>query len=105
MACGRRGRGSDMLTLKRKIKETALFSDEDKIAILTRVDTYPVEETTKLETIIDEFDATHKAAVSEYKASVYGVLDDIVKKSKPEDKKRFQSASSTIRSGVEMILL
>lgn len=87
-----------------KIKETTLFSDEDKIAILTAIDTYPAEETKKIEAIIDEFDATYNTAVSEYKASVYFVLDDIVTKAKPSDKQRFQNATSTIKSGVEMIL-
>ena len=93
-----------MQSLKHKIQHTTLFSDEDKIAILAAVDTYSSEDTKALEVIIDEFDAKHKAAISEYKSSVYGVLDDIVKKANPQDKKRFQNASSTIRTGVDMLL-
>lgn len=81
-----------------------LFSDEDKIAILAAVDTYGEEDTTKLEAIIDEFDATYKTAISEYKKSVYAVLDEIIQNAKPQDKQRFQNASPTIKSGVEMIL-
>lgn len=93
-----------MQHLKLKIQHTTLFSDEDKIAILAAVDTYAESDTKALEAIIEEFDAKHKAAISEYKSSVYGVLDNIVKKASPQDKKRFQSATSTIKSGVDMLL-
>lgn len=92
------------MDLKHKIKNTTLFSDEDKIAILAAVDTYSAGDTKALEAIVDEFDAKHKAAISEYKTSVYGVLDDIVKKANSQDKKRFQSATSTLKSGVDMLL-
>jgi len=83
-----------MQNLKQKVKETTLFSDEDKIAILAAIDGYPPEETTQLEAIIDEFDITYRAAVSEYKTSVYGVLDTIAQK----------NAASTIKSGVETLI-
>jgi len=83
-----------MQNLKQKVKETTLFSDEDKIAILAAIDGYPAEETTQLEAIIDEFDITYRAAVSEYKTSVYGVLDTIAQK----------KAASTIKSGVETLI-
>lgn len=92
------------MNLKQKIKDTVLFSDEDKIVILIAVDRYSAEDIKALEAIIDEFDDKHQEAISEYKKSVYGVLDDIVQKAKPQDKKRFQDASSTIRSGVDMLM-
>lgn len=93
-----------MHSLKQKIKETTLFSDEDKIAILAAVDTYPAEDAKRLEAIVDEFDATYRAAVSEYKSSVYDVLDDVVTKANPQDKQRFQAAAATIRSGIDLLL-
>ena len=93
-----------MLGLKQKIKETALFSDEDKIAILAAVDTYSGEDAKALETIIDEFDTNYKSAISEYKKSVYGVLDQIVGKAKLVEKKRMETAVSTIKTGVDVIL-
>lgn len=93
-----------MQALKHKIQHTTLFSDEDKIAILAAVDTYSADDTKALEAIIDEFDAKHTAAISEYKSSVYGVLDDIVKKANPQDKKRFQSAASDVKGGLDALL-
>ena len=92
-----------MQALKHKIQHTTLFSDEDKVAILIAVDTYSADDIKALEGIIDEFDTKHQDAVSEYKKSVYGVLDTIVAKASPTDKKRFQNASSDVRTGVEAL--
>lgn len=93
-----------MQALKHKIQHTTLFSDEDKIAILAAVDTYAADDIKALEAIVDEFDAKHQEAVSEYKKSVYGVLDTIIAKASPADKKRFQNAASDVRSGVDQFL-
>lgn len=93
-----------MEQLKHKIQNTNLFSDEDKIAILVAIDTYEESDRTKLEAIIDEFDAAQKTAVSEYKKSVDMVLNSVVEKAKPLDKKRFQSAAGSIRQGVDTLL-
>lgn len=92
------------MILKQKIAQTVLFSDEDKIAILAAVDMYSPEDIKALEGIINEFDAKHQKAISEYKKSVYGVLDTIVAKASPSDKKRFQNAASDVRAGVDALL-
>lgn len=92
------------MQLKKKIADTKLFSDEDKIAILAVVDMYSADDVKALEAIIDEFDVKHQEAVSEYKKSVYGVLDTVVAKASPSDKKRFQSAASDVRSGLDALL-
>lgn len=89
--------------LQQKITATTLFSDEDKSDILAGMGNYSESDITALEHIIDEFDASHQKIVAEYKASVYGVLDDIVQKAKPQDKLRFQGATSIIRNGMDMI--
>ncbi len=93
-----------MQALKHKIQHTTLFSDDDKIAILAAVDTYTAEDVKALEGIIDEFDEKHQEAISEYKKSVYGVLDTIVAKANPSDKKRFQNAAADVRSGLDALL-
>ncbi len=92
------------MNLKQKIANTLLFDDEDKIAILAAVDTYSADDVKALGGIIEEFDNKHQEAVSEYKKSVYGVLDTIVAKASPSDKKRFQNAASDVRSGVDALL-
>ncbi len=93
-----------MQALKQKIHHTTLFSDEHKIAILAAVDTYSTDDVKALEGIIDEFDTKHRQAISEYKKSVYDVLDTIVSKASSSDKKRFQSAASDVRSGLNSLL-
>jgi hypothetical protein len=93
-----------MNNLKQKIKETMLFSDEDKIAIQTAMDSYSGEDITKLETIIDEFDRKYTEAKGAYKKSVDDVLNTIVSQAKPEEKQKLQNATSTIRSGIDQIL-
>ena len=92
------------MNLKQKIQQTMLFDEEDKIAILAAVDTYSADDIEALEGIIDEFDVKHKKVIAEYKKSVYGVLDTIVSKASSQEKKKFLSASSTIRSGMDALL-
>lgn len=92
-----------MSQLNQKIETTTLFSDEDKIAILAAVDDYSEADKKALGDIIDEFDAKHRNAVSEYKTSVQHVLDDIVKKAAPKETKRYQQASYTIRKGIDAL--
>lgn len=93
-----------MQSLKHKIKNTTLFSDEDKIAVLAAIDTYPESDTKALEGIIDEFDNTYAKSVSDYKKAVYGVLDGITAKQKPEDIPRMQGAAAKIKQGVDELL-
>lgn len=80
--------------LKQKIKNTSLLSDEDKIAILVAVDGYDESDLTKLESIIDEFDASHAKAVADYKAAVYKTLDSL---SMPD-------ATAQVKEGIEALL-
>ncbi|MEK7577939.1 MAG: hypothetical protein AAB492_05030 [Patescibacteria group bacterium] len=93
-----------MQHLKQKIKETTLFSDEDKIAILAAMDSYEVSDRNALEKIIDEFDQTYRQSVAEYKKAVGTTLDTIFAKAKPAGTQRLQSATSQIKSGVDMLL-
>ena len=69
-----------MQHLKQKIKETTLFSDEDKIAILAAMDSYEVSDRNALEKIIDEFDQTYRQSVAEYKKAVGTTLDTILRR-------------------------
>jgi len=92
------------MSLKQKIKDTTVVTDEDKIAILAAVDTYASADIKALEGIIDEFDMVHSKAVSEYKKSVSEVLHDIVIKSSLADQKKLQRAASLVQSGLDELL-
>lgn len=93
-----------MQTIKEKIKNTTLLSDEDKIAILVAVDGYSESDVSALEKIIDEFDQAHTQAIVDYKKTVYTTLDGIVVKQKPEDAPSMQAATTKIKQGVDELL-
>ena len=93
-----------MQSLKQKIKNTTLLSDEDKIAVLAAIDTYSESDTKTLEVIIDGFDGIHTRSLAEYKKSVFEVLDNITAKQKPDDAPRMQGATAQIKQGVDELL-
>ncbi len=93
-----------MQTLKEKIKNTTLLSDEDKIAILVAVDGYSESDMQALKMIVDDFDQAHARSVAEYKKAVYSVLDTIAANQKSEDAPRMQGAAAQIKQGVDALL-
>ncbi|MBI5620548.1 hypothetical protein HY949_02100 [Candidatus Gottesmanbacteria bacterium] len=93
-----------MQTLKEKIKNTTLLSDEDKIAILVAVDGYGEADTKALEKIIDEFDSSFARSVADYKKAVFGVLDTIAANQKPDDAPRIRGAAGQIKTGIDGLL-
>jgi len=93
-----------MQSLKHKIKDTALFSNIDKIAILTQMDTYSEDDLTSLEKIIGEFDAQYNKGIQNYKQSVAQKLDSIVANVSGTNKQRVQSSVNQIKTGVDQIL-
>lgn len=93
-----------MISLKQKIKETTLFDDNDKIAVLAAMDLYSADDLNSLKNIIDDFDHEYKLSVTEYKKSINMVLDKVVKQSKPSDISKMQSSATMIRTGIDTIL-
>lgn len=89
--------------LKQKIKETQLFTPQEKIDILASIDTIGDEDQKKLTAIIDEYDAKHKTITQTFKTNVLGELDGIVKDAKPEDKDRIAASAEKIKSGLASI--
>lgn len=90
--------------LKLKIKNTTLFDDEDKVNILTALETFSVSELKELESVVDEFDAKYLGIVSEYQSKVLAELDGIVADATPEDKDRLTKAAGLIKSGLNDVL-
>lgn len=93
-----------MDSLKQKIKNTVLFDDEDKIAILTAIDSFSLDDLKALEGIIDEYDAKHKEVVSEFKSNILSTLDGIDANATPDDKLRLKQATDQIRVGLHTVL-
>ena len=80
--------------LKQKIKQTAVLSDEDKIEILAAMDGYEEADLTALEKIVDEYDAVHVKAVTQYKAAVYQTLDSL----------NMPQAAAQVKQGIDELL-
>lgn len=90
--------------LKQKIQNTGLFSTEEKLEIITVVDTYLESDTIALERIIDEFDATQRNIVSQYKKTVNKVLGRVIESAKVEDRSRIENAANLVRSGIDVLV-
>ena len=90
--------------LKQKIKDTQLFTPQEKIDILASFDTISSDDKTKLEAIIDEYDAKYTKATQTMKAGLMEELDGIVKDTKPEDKDRITESAEKIKSGLNTVI-
>lgn len=93
-----------MNQLKQKIQATALFTPQEKIDILVAVETFSDADKTKLEAIIDEYDAKYKTITQTFKTNMLGELDGIVKDAKPEDKDRITASAEKIKSGLNAVI-
>lgn len=93
-----------MNQLKQKIQATALFTPQEKIDILVSVDTFSDDDKTKLEAIIDEYDAKYTTITQTFKTNMLGELDGIVKDAKPEDKNRMNAAADKIKTGLDIVI-
>ena len=93
-----------MQNIKQKIKNTTLFSDEEKVDILAAIDTYSHKDVIHIEAIIDEYDISRVQAGNAYRTEVFNALDTIVKQAKPVDIKRIKNATENIRHGLDTIL-
>jgi len=71
-----------------------VLSDEDKIAILAAMDGYEEADLTALEKIVDEYDAVHVKAVTQYKAAVYQTLDSL----------NMPQAAAQVKQGIDELL-
>lgn len=90
--------------LKQKIKDTQLFTPQEKIDILASFDTIGDEDKKKLVVIIDEYDAKHKKITGTFKAGIVEELDGIVRDANPDDKDRIQQSAEKIKSGLTIVI-
>ncbi|MBI3560037.1 hypothetical protein HY087_02840 [Candidatus Gottesmanbacteria bacterium] len=90
--------------LKKKIQETMLFAPQEKIDILASLDTISSNDKTKLEAIIDEYDAKYTKITQTFKTNVLGELDGIVRDAKSKDKDRITASAGKIKSGLASII-
>lgn len=90
-------------TLKQKVNRTALFSADEKVTILTGIDTYPEMDVAALERIIDEYDAKHLAVLSTFRQNMNAELDEMERTAKPEDQEQVRQAVGQIKQGLSAV--
>lgn len=90
--------------LKKKIQETRLFTDKEKIEILAEFDAVTAADRVKLEAIIDEYDAKYNATMGTFRRHINEELDSIESDASADEKERVKDSVDKIRSGLTAIL-
>lgn len=90
--------------LKVKIKQTALFTDQDKIEIISAVDNFPEKDRQELADIIDEYDAKHAKITQQFKDNMLAELIAIENDADTGDKEKIASATQKIRNGLQTMI-
>lgn len=79
--------------LKLKIQNTKLFSSEQKIAILVRLDELSPDEKKQTENVIDDFDQSYRAKLRQFKSDVFDELENI---KRTTDKSQWNQVNQSI---------
>ena len=88
-----------MVDLKQKIKNTALFTSDEKVEILVALDTFSESDTAQLEDIVDEYDRKFVQITHTFKQNMMSELDAIEKKSA-----NMHDAVEKIKSGLNAVV-
>jgi hypothetical protein len=90
-------------TIYKKIQQTKLFSDAQKVEVLVAVADASPEDIAKLEAGIDVFDEQYGNAIAKHVAQIQSLLGHTVKDMTPEEKKEQQAALRTIGTGLGLL--
>lgn len=93
-----------MNDLNIKIKNTALFSQDEKIEILAAVDTFSEGDKAQLADIIDEYDKKFIDITNTFKQHMIDELCTIEKSNTSIDTKQMKDAVEKIKLGLNMII-
>jgi hypothetical protein len=87
----------------KKIQQTKLFSDSQKVELLVKLVDATEADRTKLEAGIDAFDARYAQAVATGTQKVKSVLGHVLKDMNPEDKAENQDALDQLSLGLAFL--
>ncbi len=90
--------------LKLKIKQTTLFTDQEKIEFLLAVDSFSQKDQHELSDIIDEYDAKHANITQQFKDNILAELTAIENDADANDKEKITSATQKIRNGLDTMI-
>lgn len=91
------------LTIYKKIQNTKLFSDAQKVALLVAIVDATDEDKAKLGAGIDEFDTRYDNAIKKHTAQIQSLLGHTLKDLTPEEKKAQETALRSIRAGFGLL--
>ncbi len=89
--------------LARKIRDTRLFSDPQKVELLVILEEASAEDKKKLEAGIDAFDREYKAAVVKHTAQIRSLLGHALKDMTEEERKLNQDAIDELKMGLTLL--
>jgi hypothetical protein len=90
--------------LKQKIKNTALFSADEKVEILAAIDTFSQGDLTELTDIVDEYDRAYADITHTFKHNMLDELESIKKNVKSGDRAHMEAAIEKISSGLHGLI-
>lgn len=89
-----------MNNLKQKIKQTVLFTPDEKVDILVAYDTFLDLDVKELESIIDEYDEKYTQILATFRRNMIQELDTIQGKIPSKKLELMKKAVDTIKSGL-----
>lgn len=92
-----------MKNLTKKLKNTRLFSDAQKVALFVMLDEASAEDKKKLEAGIDVFDHEYAKAVKKHTAQIEAILGHAIKDMSEEERKLNQDALDELKLGLALL--
>jgi hypothetical protein len=92
-----------MKDLAQKIKNTALFSSDEKVEILASIETFSDSDKLQLADIVDEYDRKFSDILSTFKQNMNSKLDEMEKSTSPANVDTMREAVGKIKSGLDVI--
>lgn len=89
--------------IKKKIRNTKLFTDAQKVELLVGLEEITPAEKRQLEEVIDVFDAQYRQAVEKHVQQIRSLLGHLTKHMTNEQKKKYQDTLDEIKLGLSLL--
>lgn len=89
--------------LSKKIQNTRLFSEAQKVDLLVKLNEASAEDIRKLEAGIDVFDREYKEAIEKRSREILELLGELLKGKSSEEKKKYQDAVDEMVMGMALL--
>lgn len=93
-----------MNALAQKVKNTALFTPDEKVEILAAIDTFSDSDKNELSDIVDEYDREFSNITANFKQNMVNHLDQMQTNSPQGSTEKFREAVEKIKSGLDLAI-